>query len=298
MPVLRRDSSDLIKRKNALTIYNNIQHQHDAFKNGLAHRIHHQDGSHSTRTFILTQLQKGYVYVNNKYISEIINKEKEHTLQARKDEAERVESLEAERVEAQRIELERLSAERVEAERVERVEAERVEAERVERVEAERVEAERVERVEAERVEAERVERVEAERLSAERVEAERLSAERVESERLEEERVESERLELERVEAECVKGDISIKEKQFKVLVLGDLSIGSISINIKSNLISEGYKRIKLDNCILGTTYDGSHLESFNRVYFYPTATHTGSLSLPQNLENYINNGGEVIRI
>ena len=244
MPVLRRDSSDLIKRKNALTIYNNIQHQHDAFKNGLAHRIHHQDGSHSTRTFILTQLQKGYVYVNNKYISEIINKEKEHTLQARKDEAERVESLEAERVEAQRIELERLSAERVEAERVERVEAERVEAER--------------------------------------------LSAERIESERLE----------LERVEAECVKGDISIKEKQFKVLVLGDLSIGSISINIKSNLISEGYKRIKLDNCILGTTYDGSHLESFNRVYFYPTATHTGSLSLPQNLENYINNGGEVIRI
>ena len=272
MPVLRRDSSDLIKRKNALTIYNNIQHQHDAFKNGLAHRIHHQDGSHSTRTFILTQLQKGYVYVNNKYISEIINKEKEHTLQARKDEAERVESLEAERVEAQRIELERLSAERVEAERVERVEAERVE-----RVEAERVEAER---------------------LSAERIESERLESERVEVERLSAERIESERLELERVEAECVKGDISIKEKQFKVLVLGDLSIGSISINIKSNLISEGYKRIKLDNCILGTTYDGSHLESFNRVYFYPTATHTGSLSLPQNLENYINNGGEVIRI
>ena len=288
MPIYK-DASDVIRRKNAITIYTNIKKQKDDLEKGLIQRVLYQGGCDSTGTFILTQMKKGSIYSSDMEI-ELIAAQQAYSRQ-----------IEAVRIEAERIEAERIEAERIEAERIEaeRIEAERIEAERIEaaRIEAERLESERIE---AERIEAERLEseRIEAERLESERIESERIESERIESERIEAERIESERIEAERIEAQNTQPPITQEPlKQIKVLILGDITIGLKAIQIKTELQAE-YTKVKADICILGTTYDGSHVYEYDRVYYYPTPTHTGAPSLQQNIDSYVKNGGIILSI
>ena len=99
--------------------------------------------------------------------------------------------------------------------------------------------------------------------------------------------------MEVVRIEAEAIpiKSD-TIPIQQIKVLILGDVTIGLIAIKIKTELQAK-YTKVKADVCILGTTYDGSHVYEYDRVYYYPTPAHPGAPSLQQNLEKYIKNGG-----
>ena len=84
---------------------------------------------------------------------------------------------------------------------------------------------------------------------------------------------------------------------KQIKVLILGDITIGLKAIQIKTELMAE-YTKVKADICILGTTYDGSHVYEYDRVSYYPTPTHTGAPSLQQNIDSYVKNGGIILSV
>jgi hypothetical protein len=293
MPIYK-DASDVIRRKNAITIYTNIKKQKDDLEKGLIQKVLYQGGCDSTGTFILTQMKNGSIYSSDMEI-EVIAAQQAYSRQ-----------IEATRIEAARIEAERLESERIEAARIEaaRIEAARIEAERLEseRIEAERLESERIEaeRLESERIEAERLEseRIEAARIEAERLESERIEAARIEAERLESERIEAKRLESERIEAQNTQPPITQEPlKQIKVLILGDITIGLKAIQIKTELMAE-YTKVKADICILGTTYDGSHVYEYDRVYYYPTPTHTGAPSLQQNIDSYVKNGGIILSV
>jgi hypothetical protein len=338
MPIYK-DASDVIRRKNAMTIYTNIKKQKDDLEKGLIQKVLYQGGCDSTGTFILTQMKNGSIYSSDMEI-EVIAAQQAYSrqieatrIEAARIEAERLESerieaarieaarieaarIEAARIEAARIEAERLESERIEAERLEseRIEAERLESERIEaaRIEAERLESESIEakrleserieaaRIESERIEAKRLEseRIESERIESERIESERIESERIESERIESERIESERIESERIEAQNTQPPITQEPlKQIKVLILGDITIGLKAIQIKTELMAE-YTKVKADICILGTTYDGSHVYEYDRVYYYPTPTHTGAPSLQQNIDSYVKNGGIILSV
>ena len=278
MPIYK-DASDVIRRKNAITIYTNIKKQKDDLEKGLIQKVLYQGGCDSTGTFILTQMKNGSIYSSDMEI-EVIAAQQAYSRQ-----------IEATRIEAARIEAERIEAARIEAARIEaaRIEAERLESERIE---AERLESERIE---SERIESERIE---AARIESERIEAKRLESERIEAARIESERIESERIEAARIEAQNTQPPITQEPlKQIKVLILGDITIGLKAIQIKTELMAE-YTKVKADICILGTTYDGSHVYEYDRVYYYPTPTHTGAPSLQQNIDSYVKNGGIILSV
>ena len=310
MPTITRDASELTRRKNARTIYTNIITQKEDLTRGSINRVIYQGGNHNG-IFVLNQIRVAHLY--NSSINEANSQEEaQRILEAERiaEEAERI-AQETQRIaqEAERIaqEAERIAQE--EAERIAQEEAERIaqEAQRIAQ-EAERIaqEAERIAQEEAE-AEAQRIAQEEAE-AEAERIaqederiaqEAERIAqeAERIaqEAERIAQGEAERIAQEAERITQESQRIAEEVKETQIKVLVLGDLTIGSISIKIKSDLQGEGFTKVKVDACILGTTYNGSHLENYNRVYYYPSLSHTGSPDLEMNLKQYTNNGGDL---
>ena len=218
MPIYK-DASDVIRRKNAITIYTNIKKQKDDLEKGLIQKVLYQGGCDSTGTFILTQMKNGSIYSSDMEI-EVIAAQQAYSRQ------------------------------------------------------------------------------IEATRIEAARIEAERLESESIEAKRLESERIEAARIESERIEAQNTQPPITQEPlKQIKVLILGDITIGLKAIQIKTELMAE-YTKVKADICILGTTYDGSHVYEYDRVYYYPTPTHTGAPSLQQNIDSYVKNGGIILSV
>jgi hypothetical protein len=304
MPVYK-DASDVIKRKNSMTIYTNIKKQRDDLNKGLVNRVFYQGGGYSTGTFILTQMKKGAIYSSDIETKEVMRI---------KGEAEAEAEAEGE-AEAFRVESERLKAGAAhnESERLKAVaEAVRLEALHIKtfsvEAEVERLEALHIKtfhaKAEVERLKAKAEAEVEAKAKSKAEAEVERLKskAERLKSEA----EAEAERLKSE-AEAERLKSEAEVKAvpipsdiipfTKIKVLILGDITIGLMAIQIKKALQAK-YTKVKTDVCILGTTYDGSRMCEYDKVYFYPTQAHPGAPSLQQNLEKYIKNGGEIIRL
>jgi hypothetical protein len=320
MPVYK-DASDVIKRKNSMTIYTNIKKQRDDLNKGLVNRVFYQGGGYSTGTFILTQMKKGAIYSSDIETKEVMRIKGEAEAEAEAEgeaEAFRVESErlkagaahnESERLkavaEAVRLEALHIKTFSVEAE-VERLEAlhiktfhAKAEVERLKAKAEAEVEAKAKSKAEAEAERLKSKAKAEAERLKSE---AERLKseAERLKSEAellKSEAEAEAERLKSEaKAEAVPIPSDI-IPFTKIKVLILGDITIGLMAIQIKKALQAK-YTKVKTDVCILGTTYDGSRMCEYDKVYFYPTQAHPGAPSLQQNLEKYIKNGGEIIRL
>ena len=79
------------------------------------------------------------------------------------------------------------------------------------------------------------------------------------------------------------------------KILILGDLNIGKISESIKKGLGLQ--YRIKIVSRVLGKTYSGSEIgPDTNIVIIWKTEDHQGSPELTENLNKYIENGGNLI--
>jgi len=82
------------------------------------------------------------------------------------------------------------------------------------------------------------------------------------------------------------------------RLLILGDLNASTVRTNISSQLTTLGYSGFTISAITMGTTYSGSGLTptDYNCVLYYTNSSQIGSTSLPANLLNYRNLGGNII--
>jgi hypothetical protein len=82
------------------------------------------------------------------------------------------------------------------------------------------------------------------------------------------------------------------------RLLILGDVSASTVRTSISTQLTSLGYSGFTISAITMGTTYSASGLtpSDYNCVLYYTNSSQIGSSSLPANLLNYRNLGGNIV--
>jgi hypothetical protein len=82
------------------------------------------------------------------------------------------------------------------------------------------------------------------------------------------------------------------------RIHVIGDNNVSLVSTNLSSEIIALGYNTPTITTQIIGTTYTGSDIntETYDVVIYWTNASQTGSVSLTNNLINYVNSGGNLV--